>query len=271
MTTVLIIGASDTGRAPIAAALLSRRVAQRGLGWAVESAGVVGHDGEPAQPEARATMAHLGLTLDEHLARSLSDELVAGADLLLAIDSGTARVLRARFPEATTRVAVLGDLAGRQRDIPDPFRMQVGAWIAYARELDALLADATPRIADLLRQDAPATEPAPHTARRAAQAPLLGRIDQLLRLAAEMPGVIDWAAASKQIAADLGAATADETGDAQTAAYVALLRDALAATPAPPNPGQLGALREAFGKLAAPIVQDDVAWLAAQLPGWPAR
>lgn len=66
-------------------------------------------------------------------ARSLSDHLVDEATLVLAIDSGTARVARLRFPTAAARIHTLGELAGRDRDIPDPFKMQIGPWLVYTR------------------------------------------------------------------------------------------------------------------------------------------
>src|SRR5262245_46027813 len=159
MAIILLIGGADTGRAPMAAALLRRLLDQRGYRWGVGSAGVLGHDGDPAEIEARETMTHMGLSVDDHQARSLTDELVEQAALLLAIDSGTALVLRARFPAAAARTYTLGALAGRQRDIPDPFRMQIGAWITYAREIAALLEAALPRIAELM----PTTDHRPPT------------------------------------------------------------------------------------------------------------
>src|SRR5262245_31715320 len=115
MATILLIGGADTSRAPMAAALLRRLLDQRGYDWDVGSAGVLGHDGDPAEIEARETMKHMNLSLDDHQARSLTDELVAGAALLLAIDSGTALVLRARFSADTLRIHTLGALAGHQR------------------------------------------------------------------------------------------------------------------------------------------------------------
>lgn len=136
---IVIVGGADTGRAPVTAALLRRLLATRNLDWVVESAGVLGHDDDVAQPEARDALAVIGLDLSDHRARSLTDELAASATVLLAVDSGIARVLHLRYPAALPRITTLGVLAGRQRDIPDPFRMQVGVWLNYAREIEALL------------------------------------------------------------------------------------------------------------------------------------
>jgi protein-tyrosine-phosphatase len=150
MATILLVGAADTGRAPMAAALLRRLLDARQSAWAVESCGVLGHDGAAAEVEARDTMVHLGLDIGEHQARSIDDQLAASAGLLVTVDRGTALVVRARFPASAARTYSLGELAGRARDIPDPFRMQIGAWMTYAREIETMLQSALPRIDELM-------------------------------------------------------------------------------------------------------------------------
>lgn len=261
---VLIIGAADTGRAPMAAALLARMAAHQGLGWTIASAGVVGHDGDPAEPEARSAMVTLGLDIDGHTARSLSDELAAAAAVLVAVESGVARVLRARHPDATT--VSLGELAGRARDIPDPFRMQMGAWVQYAGEIEALLRAGLPRLRALLdgapggAQAAPGAgegpAPAPDPARLAA----VERATRLLGLVADLPGVVDWAGAGAQLAADLALLEAPQRADDLARPYVALLRARLG--PAAPAPPAARALAAAVDRLRAPISPADLEALA---------
>lgn len=284
MTVILIVGAADTGRAPMAAALLRRLLEQQSLAWRVGSAGVLGHDDAPPEIEARDTMAHLGLDISNHQARSIGAELAGQAALLIALDSGAARVLRARFPEAAPRVYTLGELAGRARDIPDPFRMQIGAWMTYARELEALLRAGLGRMGELVgdrgqgdsRQSAigdqlpspSAVRPLPSAAPPPERLAAVERIEQLLRLAADMPGMLDWTAARARIETDLGPATAP-TGDADLAlAYGGVLRAALSLTANPPTTGQAAALREAVGMLSAPVGQNSLNELSARLAGW---
>jgi protein-tyrosine-phosphatase len=287
MPTILMVGGADTGRAPMAAAVLRRLLEERGYRWAVESAGVLGHDGDAAEVEARDAMAHMGIDIADHRARSLTDELVAGAALLLALDSGTAQVVRMRYTAAADRVHALGALAGRQRDIPDPFRMQIGAWITYAREIAALLEAALPGIAAALLETAlpriAAALPPLAADDRAlaveepsggqlsiARAAAAERIERLLQTAAEMPRVVDWAAARAHIEDDLkqiAAAPRDATD--LVAAYVGLLRAALAMTPSA-SPGQLVALRKAAEQLGGAVGQAQLDDLSARLGGWAA-
>jgi protein-tyrosine phosphatase len=300
MAIILLGGAADTGRAPMAAALLRRLLETRPNDWAVESCGVLGHDGAVAEVEARDTMVHMGLDIAEHHARSLDDDLAARAALIITLDRGTALVVRARFPGAASRTYSLGELAGRARDIPDPFRMQIGAWMTYAREIEGMLQAALPRIVELM--PAMATEdggqktedgrwrtedggqptmdenlaPSPQPPVSSPQSPAperadaAGRIVQLLQIAAQMPGVIDWAAARARIEADLAPIAAAPRDAADLiAAYAGLLRAALALLPATPTAGQTAALQRAANRLAQPIGQTELNELSGQIATLP--
>lgn len=260
---VLIVGAADTGRAPMAAAMLRRLAARNGRHWRIESAGVVGHDGAPPQPETRDALATMNLDISQHVARSLDDEAVAAAQLLIAVDSGIARVLRARYPAAP--IATLGELAGNRRDIPDPFRMQVGAWIYYAREMEQMLSSGFERIGALVEPAAaPPEAPAPVPTPPAAPAERLAAVERcsrLLALLSDMPDVIDQAAARERLAADLALIAAHPlAADDLVAAYVALITARLAAN----ADLTAGALRHAVERLRTPIDQAALTTLAAQ-------
>ena len=270
---IMIVGAADTGRAPLTAALLRRMLLQRAIDARVESAGVLGHDDDPASPDALAVAEHLSLDLSAHRARSLSADLVDAASLLLAVDRGTARVARLRFPQAEARIHTLGELAGRDRDIPDPFKMQIGPWLIYAQEIERLLQQALPRIIAFLPEGAttppdsepPAPSPVVAEERRAAAE----RTAQLLDLMTRIPGIVEWSAAREQIEITIALAQARQAGASDlVAAYGALLRAALALTPPVPGTAHLAALRDAIARLEQPITSEDVSSLSARLGAW---
>jgi protein-tyrosine-phosphatase len=283
---ILIVGAADTGRAPLAAALLRRHLMNHSIPARVESAGVLGHDDDPASPDALTVAEHMALDLSAHRARSLSDHLVEEAILLLAIDSGAARVARLRFPQAAARIHTLGELAGRNRDIPDPFKMQIGPWLVYAREIDQMLQQALPRILAFLPEpSAPSAEPGTEnreptrvtTLLSRRSAPLVAeerraaaeRTAHLLDLMTRIPGIVAWNAAREQIEAAIALAQA-HPADAtdQITAYCALLRAALTLTPSDPGAAHLAALRDAIVRLEQPVGTNDVSDLSARLGGW---
>jgi protein-tyrosine phosphatase len=270
---IMIVGAADTGRAPLTAALLRRMLLQRAIDARVESAGVLGHDDDPASPDALAVADHLSLDLSAHRARSLSADLVDAASLLLAVDRGTARVARLRFPQAEARIHTLGELAGRDRDIPDPFKMQIGPWLIYAQEIERLLQQALPRIIAFLPEGAttppdsepPAPSPVVAEERRAAAE----RTAQLLDLMTRIPGIVEWSAAREQIETTIALAQAHPAGVSDlVVAYGALLRAALALTPPVPGTVHLAALRDAIARLEQPITSEDVSSLSARLGAW---
>ncbi len=278
-TLILIVGAADTGRAPMATALLRRLLHQRGINWIVASAGVVGHDEDPAEVEARDAIAILNLDISQHQARSLSDTMVETAQVLLAINSGVARVLKDRYPQAS--IIGLGALAGRQRDIPDPFRMQVGAWVSYAREIESLLSAGLDRLiemvsgspvtpAETLSPPPPAAlpllpEPPEAELRRAA----IERCQRLLTLAAEMPGVVDWPGACRQIEADLPMMSAPLSPQDLSRPYAAIVQAMLGLTPQSPSPDQSSRLCAALAALRTTITPDALTTISTSLAAYP--
>ncbi|WP_129633257.1 low molecular weight phosphatase family protein [Candidatus Oscillochloris fontis] len=269
---ILIVGAADTGRAPITAALLRRMLASHNLHWRVASAGVVGHDNEPAQPEARDAMTIFGIELGEHHARSLTAELVAEARLLLATDSGVARVLRSRHPAALT--FSLGELAGRQRDIPDPFRMQVGAWLNYTREIESLLQAGFERLvaqitgtSEPLPPDLPPpVSPSPPTAPLPRREPV-ERCLRLIDLFSEMPDVVDWDGARRQMMTDLDQLPPTEPND-MARPYAAIIHAMLAMTTQRPTSAQVARLRSALATLNGTVSGSELADLSTSLASY---
>jgi protein-tyrosine-phosphatase len=265
---VLIVGAADTGRAPIAVALLRRLAQEHGQRWQIASAGVVGHDDEPLQPTARDALAVLGLSLDDHLARSLTDDLATSANVLIAVDSGIARVLRSRYPQAT--VFSLGELAGRNRDIPDPAGMQIGAWLHYSREMEQLLKAGFERIQSILHGETPPNdEPSPPPPTALPQQPptppsaretICNQALRLLDALQTMPDVIDWSAARSRLRTTLSELiplVADSTD--LTMLYVEALNQWLDRRSTVPSAAQIERLRTAIQRMQKPVDQVAVA------------
>jgi protein-tyrosine-phosphatase len=290
MPTILIVGAADTGRAPMAAALLRRHLESHNKRHSVASAGVLGHDGDPASDDAQHAIEQVNLDISDHVARSLDDELAASADLLVAIDSGTARVISARFPQAARRIDTLGALAGNARDIPDPFKMQIGAWLAYAREIDELLARALPRMLERLDNAAGATEAehaadlpnapieastqhatpttSPATSTGTWRAEAVARMQQILGVLEQMPSMVDWVAARARMQHDLDGWLAPGAASDAAPALAGMLRAALSLSTRTPTRSQIAVLRDAVGLLEHPVTSDGLSSFSAVLARW---
>jgi len=145
---ILLVCTGNICRSPLAAALLDRALAQRGIdGIEVGSAGTGAWDGAPVSEGAYLVGLERGLDLSAHRARLLTRELVEDADLILTM----ARHHRARVDElgGESRVFVLGEYAGREGDeaeVSDPFGGDLEVYRDTCAELEALLDTAVERI-----------------------------------------------------------------------------------------------------------------------------
>jgi protein-tyrosine phosphatase len=106
---------------------MRKLVAERGYGnqIIIDSAGTHGyHEGEP--PDARSIEAALrrGVDLSEQRARRIREEDFAEFDLILAMDSGHARILQRAAPRhGEARISMFLDYAPHlgATDVPDPY------------------------------------------------------------------------------------------------------------------------------------------------------
>lgn len=120
---LLFVCTGNICRSPMAEGLARTYAASRG--WAVEvaSGGILDLNGRPAEPNAVRAMEEIGIDVRGHRSRQVSGELVAWADYILAMELAHCSELRRRFPEADSKVMLLGSFGGSM-EIADP----MGGW-----------------------------------------------------------------------------------------------------------------------------------------------
>ncbi len=123
----------------MAAALLRAYAEQRGDALRVESAGTWGVEGEPASPLAQEVIAGRGLTLDGHVARTVTLELLLEADLIVVMTRSHRDALAAEFPEIRPKLHLMSELGGMQYDIADPYGRPLSAYETCATDLEQLI------------------------------------------------------------------------------------------------------------------------------------
>ena len=137
--STLFVCTANICRSPMAAALLASR-RPRPL---VASAGIAALQGEPADPDAVAVLAELGVDLRGHVARQLTPELATGFDLILVMEQRQQRAVEWMVPVARGRVQLLGRFGGFEVDDPygggrDAFRRSLAQIQRGLDDFDAL-------------------------------------------------------------------------------------------------------------------------------------
>jgi protein-tyrosine phosphatase len=114
VSVVLFLCRGNVCRSVMAQALLSARLAERGLPVAVASAGLLG-GGQPPPPEVAEVMAARGLAVDAHRSRVVTADDLAAADLILGLARGHLRHAAVLLPEAWPRTFTIRELVRRGR------------------------------------------------------------------------------------------------------------------------------------------------------------
>lgn len=116
--SILVVCVGNICRSPMAEALLTQRLGDRGIH--VASAGIGAMVGYPADPLAAELLAARGLDLSAHRARQLEAEHIGKFDLILVMENWHKREIEVAFPQARGRVFRI--CHWRETDIPDPYR-----------------------------------------------------------------------------------------------------------------------------------------------------
>ncbi|MCG7199114.1 low molecular weight phosphotyrosine protein phosphatase [Marinobacter pelagius] len=119
---ILIICVGNICRSPMAEYLLKTKLAHRSE-KSIESAGIGALVGKPADETALMILSEQGIDATSHRARQVTTEMLANADLILAMEEKHLKRLHELAPQIRGRAFLLGKWQDDQ-SVPDPHRQQ---------------------------------------------------------------------------------------------------------------------------------------------------
>jgi protein-tyrosine phosphatase len=135
ITSVLVVCVGNICRSPTA-----ERVLQRALpSVTVTSAGIGAVVGAGADPVGAKAADEIGIDLDGHVARQLTEEMGRTHDLILVMEQGHRAEITRRFPQLSGRTMLFDHWTGG-KDIADPYRKPIETH-RVARDLIATAAE----------------------------------------------------------------------------------------------------------------------------------
>lgn len=147
---VLVVCTGNSCRSIMAEAYMRKRFAEEGLDIEVKSAGTLGVSGMPPTPEALRMLSLEGVVTDNLESKSLKQESVKDADIVLVMEPMHKNKAIEMVPSAQGKVFYLGQFNPEGGDIviPDP----IGRPLAFYRAAFRLIRQSTEGFIEWLKK-----------------------------------------------------------------------------------------------------------------------
>lgn len=152
---VLFVCTGNVCRSPMAAAFFNDHARRAGEGGQFEarSVGTWANDMQPASGYAINVMAHRGLDLSAHRARTIKGQDLAGAHVILVMTRNHQQALAAEFPQYRGKLHLLSETKGLGFDIGDPYGGSLSDYQNCAEEIQDFIETGYEQIKQWTRTD----------------------------------------------------------------------------------------------------------------------
>jgi protein-tyrosine phosphatase len=154
MNSILFVCTANICRSPMAAGLFYKLLNEKGYnkGWIVESAGTWALDELPAADKTERVLRNRGIDIADHRSRSVNRQLLSKFDLILTMEEGQKEALKVEFPEYSSKIFLLSEMANTYMDINDPIGLSIVDFEDTAKQIEAYLESGFERIVELTKR-----------------------------------------------------------------------------------------------------------------------
>lgn len=149
MKSVLFVCTANVCRSPMAQGLFLAALGENVDHWRVESAGVAAVEGAPASQKTLELLAERGIDLSSHKSRPVDRYLMEQFNLILVMEHRHKQILQSQFPQFASKVYLLSEMVGEQREIDDPGGGTMEDYRRTAQILESIFQEGYSRIEQL--------------------------------------------------------------------------------------------------------------------------
>ncbi|MDN3453869.1 MULTISPECIES: low molecular weight protein-tyrosine-phosphatase [unclassified Psychrobacter] len=137
---ILVVCVGNICRSPIAAALLKQQYPQKHI----DSAGLSAVVGNPVDPNSQEIMDPYDISMSDHIAKQITEELTASADIILTMSANQSKWIEERWPHCRGKTFRIGHWI--DKDIADPYKHEKSAFETARQDIVSSLEQWTDKI-----------------------------------------------------------------------------------------------------------------------------